>query len=98
MDFCLAITLKVECNTILFKMDLISKFLVKKSFFCKINEFTETKIILNLIIFAHWSENYQMTNMHTVLLRAFQWYQKWNEELYSLEELLHGHSSKETNK
>jgi hypothetical protein len=26
---CLAITLKVECNTILFKMDLISKFLWK---------------------------------------------------------------------
>jgi hypothetical protein len=49
------------------------------------------KIILNLIIFAHRSENYQMTNGHTVLLRAFQWYQKWNEEPYSLEELFDGH-------
>jgi hypothetical protein len=59
----LAITLKVECNTIFVQNGLDFKVLVKESFFWEIDEFPETKIILNWIIFAQRSENYQMTNM-----------------------------------
>jgi hypothetical protein len=59
--------------------------LIEKLNFVNFNQFSMTKVNLNLIIFGHWIEICEMTTTtHIVSLRAFQQYQKCNEEPHNL--------------